>query len=223
MTKQIAWSHSALSQFETCPRQFYLVRVAKLVKEPPSEATTWGNEVHKALEYRVRDKTPLPEGMAQWEPLAARFDGLKNVKTETQYALTRNLEPTGWFAKDVWVRAIIDVSAIQPHRGFAGDWKTGKVKADSDQLRLTAGVLMQHHKELPVVDTAFIWLKDFKVSKKSFYRDELPVIWEEYARRAGRIQAAADKNVWLPKPSGLCRGWCPATRAHCEFWEPKRK
>jgi hypothetical protein len=27
-------------------------------------------------------------------------------------------------------------------------------------------------------------------------------------------------DVWQPRQSGLCNGWCPVTE--CEFWKPKR-
>lgn len=219
--KEIAWSHSALTKFETCPRQFYLTRITKQVKEPPTEHADWGNAVHKALELRVRDKTPLPEGMQQWEYLAAEFDRYEGVQTEQQIALTRNLETTGWFDKDVWCRSILDISVVGRRKAFAGDWKTGKVKPDNDQLKLFAAVLMQLNPELDQVNTAFIWLAHDKVSTNVFTRQQLPEIWEEYTQRAGRIQLAAEKDRWIPKPSGLCKGWCPVGKDFCEFWQPK--
>ena len=62
-----AWSYSMLTAFETCPHQFYRVRVLKDVVEEQGEAALWGDRVHKALENRVRDQEPLPEWAAQWE------------------------------------------------------------------------------------------------------------------------------------------------------------
>ena len=44
------WSYSALTSYETCPKRYQLTRVTKQVTEPQTEATRWGNEVHKALE-----------------------------------------------------------------------------------------------------------------------------------------------------------------------------
>lgn len=119
-----AWSHSSLTKFETCPRQYYLVRVAKTAKDTQGEAALWGDRVHKALEARVKNKTPLPAGMDQYEPIAAAFDTPKGqVFTETQIALTRNLSKTGWFAKDAWVRGIVDVGVDAGEIVLAADYK----------------------------------------------------------------------------------------------------
>ena len=40
------WSYSSLTSYETCPRRYDLVRNKRVVKEPPTEATIWGNKVH---------------------------------------------------------------------------------------------------------------------------------------------------------------------------------
>ena len=68
-------SHSGLSKFETCPRQYYLTKVAKTVVEPATVHTDWGNVVHKALEDRIMRGTPLPEGMDQYEPIVLKLLG----------------------------------------------------------------------------------------------------------------------------------------------------
>ena len=59
MTPKIpAWSYSSLTNFETCPRQFKLLKIDKVVPFKETEAIRHGNEVHKALELRLKDKTP---------------------------------------------------------------------------------------------------------------------------------------------------------------------
>ena len=63
------WSYSMLTSWESCPRRHYLTRVAKVVVEPQTEATTHGNAVHKALEVSVRDALPLDRKYKQYEPL----------------------------------------------------------------------------------------------------------------------------------------------------------
>ena len=61
-----AWSYSALTSYETCPRRFQLTRVTKQVVEPQTTATLWGNKVHKALEDFANGKKPLPEDMQEY-------------------------------------------------------------------------------------------------------------------------------------------------------------
>ena len=68
-----AWSYSALTAFETCPRRFELTRVTRQVKEPQTEATIWGNEVHKALELFAKDGKPLPKNLKSMRDTLRRY------------------------------------------------------------------------------------------------------------------------------------------------------
>lgn len=218
-----AWSFSSLSKFETCPRQYWLTRVVKRVIEPPTAHTEWGTTVHLALENRIRDGTPLPEGMTQYETIAARLAATKGEKhTELQLGLDEHLRPVAFDAPDCWVRCIIDLAVAYPETAFLGDYKTGKVKTDGDQLRLSAAIWMQTypHKQ---VRTAYIWLAHNLLTSTQHSRDDLPAIWADFLSRARRLALAYERDKWVPNPSGLCRGWCPAGREHCEFWMPKRQ
>lgn len=220
MTKVPPWSYSSLTKFETCPRQYYLTRVSKEVKDSPGEHAIWGDKVHRALEDRVLKKQPLPEGMQHWERIASKFDTPKGrVFTETRLTLTRNLNPTDWMAKDAWVRGIIDLGVDAGPNVVLFDWKTGKVKHDNDQLRLFAGLYFAAKPYVQKIKTAFIWLQHNKLTRERFTRDDAPSIWEGFVRRSDALAEAYEVNRWPAKKSGLCRGWCPATRRHCEFSE----
>lgn len=217
-----AWSYSSLTKFETCPRQYYLTKVARVVVEGSTEATEWGTRVHTALEERVRDKTPLPPWASQWEPLVAKFDRFGDrVFCELEMGLTKSFQPTGFSSDDCWYRGIIDV-AIHGKRTLLGDWKTGKVKNDHDQLKLFAATYMSSHKDVQSCLTKYYWLKESRSTTLEIKRDEVPLIWQEFIPRVNRIAVAHEKDKWVPKPSGLCNGWCPVGPDHCEFWKPKR-
>lgn len=219
--KMPAWSYSSLSNFEGCPRRYHVVKVLKLVKEPPTEATIWGPAVHEALEYRVKDGTPLPDKMKAYEKVAVYFDG-KPAFTETQLAITRNMTPTGWFDDDCWYRGIIDVGVDYGARVFLGDYKTGKVKKDFDQMNLFGATYLTLHPKVETARLAYIWLAHNTLTRKDIHREEVPVIWEEFMGRSRRLEIAFEKDKWPPKPSGLCKGWCPVGRENCEFWSPKK-
>lgn len=215
-----AWSYSSLTKFETCPFQFYRCKVLKDVVEPPTEATEWGTKVHEALEFRVRDKTPLPDWASQWEPIARQFDKFGGrTFCELELGLTKNFKPTGFFDDDCWYRGIIDVG-VDGVVSFLGDYKTGKVKDDHDQLKLFAATYMSAKPHVERCKTAYLWLKHDKVTQKEFRREEVPVIWQEFLPRVARMEAAFNTDKWVKKPSGLCRGWCPVH--DCDFWRPKR-
>ena len=67
------------------------------------------------------------------------------------------------------------------------------------------------------VVTGFIWLKTSEFDKEVFTREQLPEIWSEFMPRLARVAIAYDQDKWTPKPSGLCKKWCPVGRQLCEF------
>ncbi len=218
MSKPPAWSYSSLTKFETCPKQYYHVKVAKDVVEAPTEATTWGSKVHEQLEKRVRDGTPLPESAAGFERIAsliADHGGMKLV--EQQIAINSALQPTGWFADDAWCRGIVDVGVIAGKNGVLLDYKTGKRRPESSQLKLFAALAFASYPELQVVHTGFVWLKHNAVDKEKFTREDVPVIWQEFIPRVQRLERAYEEDKFPPKPSGLCEAWCPVPKHKCEF------
>lgn len=121
-----AWSYSALTGYEDCPRRYFLTRVSKAVKEEESEAIRWGNFVHKALENRIRDKTPLPETIRRYEQYVSKLEKLPGVlEAEQKIALTENMEQVKFFDRNVWLRCVLDVSFTSEDgtKALVLDWK----------------------------------------------------------------------------------------------------
>lgn len=212
------WSYSGLTSFETCPKRYFHIKVAKDVDDSPGEAAIWGSTVHKYLEDRVKDGKPLPTAVAGYEKLVAPIinrDGDKLV--EQQFSVDSNLNPTAWTSDTAWCRGIVDVGVLTGKRAVLLDWKTGKRKADSDQLKLFAGLAFAHYPQLEVVFTGFVWLKEGVVDKQKFTRDQVPTIWQEFVPRVARLERAYADDKFPPKPSGLCGRWCPVPKHKCEF------
>jgi hypothetical protein len=211
------WSYSSLTAFETCPRKYYHLRVAKDVVERPGEQQLWGTAVHEAIERRIKDKAPLPDGMTKHEQLVARIaDAQKGeVFAETKLTINNAFAPTQWSAADAWCRGIVDAGIKYDQKIVAFDWKTGKVREDSDQLRLFSALLLHHHADVREVQTCFVWLAHDRTTTGAVTRDELPDVWNSFLPRVQRMQAAFDWQRFPPRPSGLCRKWCPV--ANCEF------
>ena len=224
MAKQLAWSYSALTNFETCPYQYYRLKVKKDIKEAPSPQMLEGNRVHEALEHRVAKGRPLPDDLKQWEPMCRKFvDSPLDVRCETEIALTPDLKKTTYFGKDVWLRAKFDVEVQVTNEWLRIiDYKTGKRKMDSTQLMLFAAVGFAVYPDVQRIDTAFYWLPDKAVDKETFTRErDEAFIWGEFEPRVIAMETARENETFPCNPSGLCRGWCPVR--DCEHWEPKKK
>lgn len=213
-----AWTYSQLDKFETCPRQFYHVRVKKDIKEPPTEATIWGEKAHTAMELRVKEGTPLPEGMTQWEGIASKFAALPGQKLcEEQMAVDKNFQPADW--NNAWSRGIADLLVIHGDKAGVFDYKTGKRKL-TEQLKLYVGYTFAAYPQVNYVTTGFVWLRDKKIDKETFHRDSVADIWREFLPRVRKLESAYERDAWPCRPSGLCRGWCPVKT--CEFYKDKK-
>lgn len=214
------WSYSALTSFETCPKRYYHIKVAKDVKDAPGEAAMWGSTVHKHLEDRLRDGTSLPVSIKQYEGLVAPIANSKGtILIEQQMAVTKDLTPTEWGSSAAWCRGIVDAGVIHlsQSRALLLDWKTGKRKVDNDQLMLFAGLAFSHYPSLQVVNTGFVWIKENKIDKQEFTREEIPKIWMTFVPRVARLERAYETTIFPPKPSGLCARYCPVSKQQCSF------
>lgn len=214
-----AWSYSRLQTYEQCPKKYHHMNILKDVKAdftgPEAE---YGKAAHKACERYVRDGVALPERFKHYKRILDKIRNAKGqVYCELNLCLNENLEKTGWFDADAYVRAIIDVCKVNKTAAFIGDYKTGKMKDDPDQLMLNAAVLFAYFPEVTKVTTAFIWLKDMHITKDTYTRDELDFIWGELLPRAKRIEHSIEHESWGPRTSGLC-GWCDVKKqGKCDF------
>jgi len=217
-TKPVAWSISSLESFETCPRRYQHLRVIKDVADKKGVDADWGLWVHKQMENRIRDNTPLPVTLSKFEALAAPIANAPGEKiVEGQLAIDESFTPCTWFAKNTWCRAVVDAGIVKDDQAVLLDWKTGKQKPDTGQLALSAAMTMAHYPQVETVKTAFVWLKDDKTDKAVYTRADLGSIWEGFLPRVSRLKSAYSKTHFPPKPSGLCRKHCPVPKHLCEF------
>lgn len=210
-----AWTYSQLEGFDTCPRQYHAVRVAKTVPYVQGVEAAWGDRVHKALEDRVKHNKPLPEGMTQWEGLVKKIASMPGeVLTEKKIALDKNFKPVDYFSAAAWTRGQGDVIVVSKSTGIVLDYKTGKRKL-TDQLALYAGYMFSMFPELETVQSGFVWLKDKKIDREDFHRKDVPVIWQKFLPKVAKLESAHERDSWPARPSGLCKAWCPLLT--CEF------
>ena len=217
MSAQLAWSYSSLQAFETCPHRWNLTKRLKQVVEPQNAASSAGNDTHKALELHIKGQQWLPSQYQQWVPLVERIKATPGrVEAERKFALTSDFRETTYFAKDVWLRGVFDITVVQPKTVIVLDWKTGKRKVDADQLKLFAASAFKLYPFVEQVQTGYIWLKDGKMDRESFTAEQAPGIWQEFIGRVRRIEIAIERDQFPKNPSGLCRAYCPVGAKRCE-------
>lgn len=210
-------SFSSIKMYMNCPLRYYHQRVRKAVSDPGSEATHYGERIHKFLEDRLKTNTDLPQEAAVYEGLvSAILKGMKGeLLVEQELTLNVELKPTGWFDKDAWLRTKIDVLVLDTKRAAVLDWKTGKRKPDFDQLELYALQIFSHYPEVERVSVGFVWLKDKAMDREEYLRQDAADLWTKLLAQINRIEKSLETDVWPARPSGLCR-FCPA-RHLCDF------
>lgn len=216
------WSFSALDTFKTCPRQYEAKYVSKSVQEEKSEQMIWGERVHKHFEDRQLDGTPLPVELEQHEAYMQKLEALPGIHTvEQKIALNRKLQPTHFFADDVFFRGIIDYIKVDSDTAYLVDYKTGKPHQKFDQLQLFALHTFALYPNVNNVSVRFYWTKTESETRAAYTRGDIQGIWRKFIPDLKQYAEAFKTDTWQPRQSGLCNGWCPVK--DCEFWKPRRK
>jgi hypothetical protein len=217
MTK-VVWSHSSLKDYEGCARRYHEVKILKKYPFKETEAVLYGKELHKAAEDYVGKGVPLPQ---QFEFIKSTLDALiakpGRKLVEHQMALTEDLQPTGWFDKNVWVRGMADLLIIDDDNltAWVVDYKTGNNKyPDREQLKLMSLMVFAHFPHIREIKSALLFVVKNDMVKHTMTVDQADAEWWRYRERVGRIAASIDADVWNPTRTPLC-GWCPVKS--CEF------
>jgi hypothetical protein len=209
--KNPTWSFSSIKLFEQCPKKYYHLKVAKDYTEPPTDATTYGEEFHTAAEFYVSGKAELPE---HFEFARGALDKLKTLQGEKlceyEMGLTEDLEPCKMNDPNVWWRGIVDLAIINGKKARVLDYKAGKSAkyADKDQLELMALAVFKHFPDVEEVDAALLFVVAKAFIRGSYKRTDAPVLWARWLQRYKRITTAKANGVWNPKTSGLCKAHC---------------
>jgi CRISPR/Cas system-associated exonuclease Cas4 (RecB family) len=213
------WSYSSLKTFEQCPKKYYHLRVVKDVKDEGSEATQYGQELHKAAEDYLKDNTPIPPKFAYIQQVV---DAIKEIPGEKHCELKLGVkrtdtgyEPCGFFDKDVWWRGIGDVVVVQDDVAFSLDYKTSKNAkyADMKQLDILAAALFTHFPQIKKVKSALAFVVSNEFIHKEHFADMRDSYFATFEPELDRLAAAEESGVWNTNTGPLCK-FCPVH--HCE-------
>jgi hypothetical protein len=209
--KPFTWSFSKLKNYETCPLRHLEVDINKNFSDEGGEALKWGNEVHDTFHKTLRDSIPkLPANMALFQKWIDRVRaGTGDLLVEQKYAITKDFQPTSYFAPNVWYRGVADVVRINDDVALALDWKTGAIKVDSVQLMLMAQCLFSHFPALRAIRTSFIWLADDCETPETYTRNDVAGGWVGLLERVAELEHAWNTGNYPAKKSGLCYKHCP--------------
>ena len=209
-TQPIVWSFSSLKTFQQCPRKYYHTKILKDVREPDTTATLYGKSAHTAAEEYIRDGVPIPP---QFEYMKAMLDQLNAIPgeklCEVMLGLTKDLEPCGFDADDVWWHGIADLVVLDEANGIAHsvDYKTSKNAryADVKQLDLVAAAIFAKYPKIKTIKSALLFVVSKEFVKAKHHSEMKEKYLEKPALDVARIEAARENGVWNPISGPLCR------------------
>lgn len=214
-----SWSYSSIKTFQQCPKKYYHLKVAKDVKDEGSEATIYGQELHKAAEDYIKFDTPLNP---QFGFIQELLDSLKKIPGEKHCELRLGIAlrdgkyvACDFFAKDVWWRGVADLVIINGDTAYSVDYKTSKNAkyADTKQLDLVAAAIFTHFPKVRTIKSGLL----FVVSKDFVTKDHDAMFRAAYIEPfkfdIERIDSATKTGVWNAVSSPLC-GYCPVKTCH---------
>jgi len=210
--KHIVHSHTALDTFKTCPQQYRAKYITKEVKFEQTTATLLGDRMHKALESRIRDGIMLPTEFAHLEPMVAKvleFPGIRYV--EHKLAFNDNGVPIPYWDKNGYFRGAADLMVFDQEKGYLRifDWKSGKPRANKDQLDRMALAAYQCIKGVKKIRAAFVYpLLAAPVQAETYHDTDMPRLMQLLQHDIKRVDTAIELNQFPPSPSGLCKQWC---------------
>lgn len=203
-------TYSLYNAFENCPHKAWHIYVLKDIPYVESPEMKWGNDVHKAMERRLRNAVPLPENMQAAEPLAAQIHGLGlDIEPELYIGMTAIGGHCSPRAADVWFRGKLDCPVIPKPQTAAWivDWKTGNVREEPFELETNALLLKCMYPELEQIVANYFW---FKTGENG-----LRYTCNDHSRTFARLQSLRDemegyaaRGEWPKRKNPLC-GWCP--------------
>lgn len=211
-----SWSFSQLQASETCPRRYNEVDLLKNFRDEDRTNLEWGSSVHKAMAQALLSGEPLPSTMAPWQHFVDETLALPGrLIIETRLALSRDFAPVPWSSPVAWYRGVGDVIRIDGPVAQIDDWKTGARKDDQTQLLLMSQLCFAHYPEVMRIKARFVWLKEDCATSETYNRRDMATEWLGIMQRVDTLEKMRTTKTFPPKPSRLCRAFCPVT--FCEF------
>lgn len=211
-----AWSYSRWADYEQCPLKFKLKHLDR-IKEPGSPQMQRGSDIHKEGELYLTDpkKRKVPVSYANFEAQMKQLKTL-NPRCELQLGFTEQWKPAnggprdplGWFAKDTWLRIVMDVDVrYADHTADIIDFKTGRMyDTNEHQVELFSTAPFMEDPAITNVTTRLWYLdvpKDNEVIRE-YSRKDAEAIMRDWTKR---VRPMFNDRRFAPKPNPKCR-WC---------------
>lgn len=201
-----SWSYSRLSDWQACPLMAKFKHIDKL-PQPQSPAMARGEQLHKLAErYSTKQVDECPDQLQKIKPYLDRVRKVwDKIRTEEQWAFTRDWQQCDWFARETYCRMVVDLSLATASTMIVVDYKTGKINPDhKNQLSLYAVGGFSRIPSLQMVKAKLWYIDHGQEILQDFSRDEYERIRSGWINQADLMLG---DEAFLPKKNKNCQ-WC---------------
>lgn len=233
----MAYSYTSIKEFHQCPKRWYENRILKRWPFKETEATQYGNKVHKALEEAARANVgdpaaTLPYSLSGYQYLA---DAIQRAKASGMVAIpeqTIGMTYDGngvrgrkdiWWGSDVKIAGICDISLLTNDFSYAriGDYKTGSDKyPDIEQLDLMALLTFVEYPTVQTIDAMLMFVKQkstYPTTPKRYTREDMKEINDRFDVYITDIEQHKSENHFPDNGGNALCGWCVVE--DCPFYK----
>lgn len=207
MSVVTAWSYSRYADYAQCPLRFKLRHIDR-IKEPDSPPLVRGRQVHKQLADYIEGKADeLPPVKSEYHrKLYAEMRAwpAEDRVVEQKMGFTATWSPTGYFDKNVWLRAAWDVGLLYADlTGEIVDHKTGKRYASNDeQMEVFAATFFSQYVAARHVTTRLLYIDSGDEETAEFDASESDAL---RAKWNAKVAPLFVDTQFAPRPNDKCR------------------
>lgn len=199
----MAFSNSSIKTYEQCPYKYKLTRIEHK-HEPAGDAAERGKAIHSEFEQALVSLPMLSPDRAYWYDYLGKLIE-KKTQSEVEFAITRNWQPCSFKAAEAWIRGIYDAFYIDGRQAHVLDWKTGKERDYTEQLKLYATIILASY---PMVDTVTTEICYIDLNKRTPYPEYTRQQFDDLKQwLTDRVIKIENDDIFAPKPDYGCR-WC---------------
>lgn len=212
-----AWSYSRYNDYEKCPALAKYKHVDRM-KEPDSPVMAHGSAVHEqAAQFITGKLKQLPEELVKVKSDMQRFH-LAKAHCEEQWAFNAEWEQVDWFARDAWLRIMVDAhyldvkknGALRNTTVYIIDHKTGKHHPEHAlQRSLYALGAFLRYPDAKLVVVRHLYVDHGEEDSDSFKPSQLAKLKADWLKR---IAPMMNDTRFAPRPGNYCR-WCFFSKA----------
>jgi len=197
-------SYSSIATYKGCPARFKYSRIDRL-PDPSGPAAERGTRIHADAEaFFSEGSLPiLSEELEPWRPVMQDLSS-RGARPEVKFSLDKNLDPCEWEAGAL--RGVIDLTWTEGDTAYVIDWKTGRVRDYSDQLKMYSLALLASKPNLHDVKAHVVYI-DHHPRTSTPIRMRRADLDEAKAKAKADIDRIETDKIFAPNPSPNCR-WC---------------